>query len=1046
MIKLPPHRLARRRPNAGMALVICLALLVLITAAVMAFFARATENRVVESSRMHRVKTEQLGQSAADYVVGRFLQEVTDPANSTVKTVDGHAIYQPRAAANAIPQRSVATGVPLTDENYFNLIRQSVPSADTNATSVSSSAVAKNGRAIGAARWNAPFLLGGTGFGAVDQLPNWIYVNADGAVTTTVSTNVSGRFAYNVYNVGGLLDANIAGYPSTLNAADLAAIKSTLAGADLTQLGLSQATVDALVSFRNPEATSAAIYTNIVARSAADGFNFRDGANYHNNLFTTRQDLLRYAQSRNPDLTNALPYMGTFIRGSATPSYEPDPSRPKTTGSGSGMDDQFNPSMLTIRVKTPFTRMDGSTAKVGEPLVKRRFPLSRLAWIGPNGPAAGISVEQIRQAFGLEYDGDKWNYVHGNGGGAIMTLENVRDLATAREPDFFELLQAGMQLGSMCKSAGGNAIVQSRDTSLTNQILQIGANLIDQADENSLPTTVAFNGQEFYGIENLPYLYRVFMTPYRFHGASQPATQPLAGVWFQPEIWNPHAQAPTPAGDSPTEFRFMVTGQVRAAFGYMSVDAPEYPYPESYRYSALKTFPDPASAPSAGIKFGLSSAFSQPRPLLPGTGVSAGGDDVVTDDGATNFVGIHAGTANVPDRRKTSNATHLYYKYASVSYQTPVDFLLQYWNGSKWVTYNRVPSIQEQAFDGERPSGSLFMNFVPSSFYSLIDPRTNRFSMTIGYTYNGGGFPEYYGPDYNSGSTQRPNSGIGMQRHGGVASWSGWTIGGPQVVGALQGYFGELSDNLPSSSTRYVDWDGVLRPADGAYTSGSYLYGYPLATNNFESRPVVLNRPFRSVGEMGYASRDIPWKHLDFFTKESADGALLDLFCLEDTSDLLETAPNPVLEAGRVDLNTRHKKVLQALLVNTSKSEGTDRISAADAETLAGILVSRTTDSSKGPLINRSELATKWAQDLDYASAEDRIIKRRREAAVRALSDVGNTRTWNLLIDVVVQAGRPLPNSNSPFQVEGEQRCWVHVVIDRPSGKIISQFSELVYE
>ena len=30
---------------------------------------------------------------------------------------------------------------------------------------------------------------------------------------------------------------------------------------------------------------------------------------------------------------------------------------------------------------------------------------------------------------------------------------------------------------------------------------------------------------------------------------------------------------------------------------------------------------------------------------------------------------------------------------------------------------------------------------------------------------------------------------------------------------------------------------------------------------------------------MGYVFRDLPWKNLDFFTPESADAALLDLFC-----------------------------------------------------------------------------------------------------------------------------------------------------------------------
>lgn len=295
---------ARRRPRKGMALVICLALLVLITAVVMAFFARTTANRVVESSRMNRVKSELLAQSASDYVVGRFLQEIAAPANSTITTVSGSSIYYPKVAANAVPVRSFSSAISPTDTNYANLIRQSVPGADPNATSISTSVAAKGGRAISARRWNAPSLLGGAGFSSAGQLPNWIYVNPDGAVTNSPSTNAIGRFAYNVYNEGGLLDVNVAGYPSTVTGADLAAIKGTQAGADLTQLGVSQSSVDALVAFRNPDAASPSIYSNIVRSAAQDGFNFRASPLYYNNLFTSRQDLIRYAQSQNPGLTN----------------------------------------------------------------------------------------------------------------------------------------------------------------------------------------------------------------------------------------------------------------------------------------------------------------------------------------------------------------------------------------------------------------------------------------------------------------------------------------------------------------------------------------------------------------------------------------------------------------------------------------------------------------------------------------------------------------------------------------------------------------------
>jgi hypothetical protein len=57
------------------------------------------------------------------------------------------------------------------------------------------------------------------------------------------------------------------------------------------------------------------------------------------------------------------------------------------------------------------------------------------------------------------------------------------------------------------------------------------------------------------------------------------------------------------------------------------------------------------------------------------------------------------------------------------------------------------------------------------------------------------------------------------------------------------------------------------------------------------------------------------------------------------------------------------------------------------------------------------------------------------EVIARALSEVGQARTWNLMIDVIAQTGRYKPNapdlSGSNFIVEGEKRCWLHVALGR---------------
>src|SRR5262249_10075646 len=86
---------------------------------------------------------------------------------------------------------------------------------------------------------------------------------------------------------------------------------------------------------------------------------------------------------------NALQYLSTFSRETNAPSYSP------STPGGSSIDyaalansaTAVNPNFLSRRVTTGFTRFDGTTAAVGEPLVKTRFPLSRLAGITYNGPS-----------------------------------------------------------------------------------------------------------------------------------------------------------------------------------------------------------------------------------------------------------------------------------------------------------------------------------------------------------------------------------------------------------------------------------------------------------------------------------------------------------------------------------------------------------------------------------------------------------------------------------------------------------------------------------
>ncbi len=302
------------RKNAGMALVVSLALIVLITAVVLAFFARTTANRMVEASRTNHVEAEELAKTATDYLTSVFLREIVDHSTS-------NDFYLPSPNAFAVPQRTLASSL-ASGTNFLNLLRRSLVSdGESNASSTHGTATAsRNGKSIGTNRWNSPMLLT-PGFSATNQLPNWIYVNADGLVTNSPGTNTIGRFAYTVYDTGGLLDANVAGHPSSASVAEISTLKGTLAGADLSLIpGITNA--DAFVQWRNASSVSSNFpaYFTSVTNAASQGFLQTTPGDCR---IASRQDLINLARTGLYGITtNALPYLTHFTRELARPSLQ----------------------------------------------------------------------------------------------------------------------------------------------------------------------------------------------------------------------------------------------------------------------------------------------------------------------------------------------------------------------------------------------------------------------------------------------------------------------------------------------------------------------------------------------------------------------------------------------------------------------------------------------------------------------------------------------------------------------------------------------------
>jgi len=264
-------------------------------------------------------------------------------------------------------------------------------------------------------------------------------------------------------------------------------------------------------------------------------------------------------------------------------------------------------------------------------------------------------------------------------------------------------------------------------------------------------------------------------------------------------------------------------------------------------------------------------------------------------------------------------------------------------------------------------------------------------------------------------------------------------------------------NNAASNASRsgYADSDGVIRPADALYpdpsiaTTGSSTPYYSTGSStSTDYHPIIINRPFRSVAELGYAFRDLPWKSLDFFTDASADAGILDVFSTND---------EPSVVAGHISLNTRQTAVLQSVLAGAifNELDSTDTITKTGITATAAPVIAANivTATATAPLLNRSELITRSGLPLSMlplptGGTHDQTVKVRREAVARALSTVSQTRTWNLIIDVIAQSGRYPPTATdlAQFVVEGEKRYWLHVAIDRFTGEVVDQELETVDE
>lgn len=1049
--RLPALFSVRDSRRRGVALVITLSLLVLVTFAAVAFFSRATANRRIEATRTNQLLASSLARSAEAYILSQFFQEIEN--NSDKLGTAPQIIYKPKTAAAMVPEPKGTSAINNFDE-FPSLVRQSVPGADPNASGDNTAQPAANGVVVKPEVWNAPRLHTGSGFTS-GQTPNWIYIQRDGTLSNSATPNTVGRFAYNVYEVGGLLDANVAGHPG-LTGNSLQEIKFSTAGADLTALGVGQSAITNLVQYRTNNFSGS--YLELVRNATLSGFLSSSvmvgGSNVVFNRFSTRQDLIRYVKQKNSGLEPALPYLTHFSRHSTSPSWHPTTPPGSTINYAGQANNNASPNRFlpNVRVQTGFTRADGTQAKPGEPLLKHRFPLSRLAALGPNGvnPAGKTLVNgqltsatpaTVQRDFGLRWSNGRWDYVGHSG---ISVQDKIKTLAEVaaegREPNFFELLKAAILSGSLGKAADNKTLAGNPTRTLEGdqdlQIIRIGANIIDQFDNNNFPTTINFGGVHQHGVEDLPYLFGILnqerwrrdpwtTTPSGGPPGSTATNYTISVGWiWTPTFWNPHRSVIPPSGQ-PIQFRSRILGgliervqHTGAGNSFGNVASLNQNTPISiptqeivFSGAAANNFRDRNRAATSGFASG--DIYSRINWWNPNSG--KGGNYcgfVVLTKNQTTITGI------------TTNGTNPPGWFARVDVNQ-VQIGLEYNDGTSWKIYDTLTGYTNLPITGITTGPIDNWEYGTCAFWTLAqndisddpqfsgkwDPRTTRWaacrgtSRTVNNPPNNSIIFTLWNVTSGRADSYRYNKPFNppiLSVNFEPTYFTRWPNGGL----------------ITQMDVKFADPDGVVRPNDG-YLGPNLLQNPSIQEFKFP----ILQRRFLSVAELGYTFRDTPWQSLNFFHERSADGGLLDVFCVEEESNL---------SCGKINLNRAPKKVIEAV------SRGVPR----DPE---GTGVVPDFSYNFDQFLNDSKLTDK-AKIVNFVSSnrnpDSEGLKWRREAPVRALADVSEFRTWNFFVDLIVQNGRVAAGSSN-FLPEGQERRWTSLAIDRLTAKILDLQSEI---
>ena len=147
---------------------------------------------------------------------------------------------------------------------------------------------------------------------------------------------------------------------------------------------------------------------------------------------------------------------------------------------------------------------------------------------------------------------------------------------------------------------------------------------------------------------------------------------------------------------------------------------------------------------------------------------------------------------------------------------------------------------------------------------------------------------------------------------------------------------------------------------------------------------------------------------------------------------------------GLVNLNTRNGPVLASIINGALLHDfGGDvnmpsPLASRDNALAAAQAIVQETTGAGGPVLTRADVARLAEKAVAALPGVLGTSDEAKQTIARALAEVGQARTWNLMIDVIAQTGNyalgTLPSQltdPTKFIAQGEKRYWLHIALGR---------------